>query len=181
MALISCNECGKQISDKAATCPGCGAPVQADAQPPAAASADKSAEFEADLAASAARKKKLVIGIGAAAVVVGCVALFFIVGGSGPRQSISAIEACKDLALERCKGDRSEAEGFSGEEGVVYFTVFSTTEELQKEMISRSRDWTAMGIKSATNERLRLLITVNQARVTDPGLGDRVTRYVEGL
>lgn len=28
MALIDCSECGKQISDKASACPGCGAPVQ---------------------------------------------------------------------------------------------------------------------------------------------------------
>lgn len=27
MALISCSECGKQVSDKASTCPNCGAPV----------------------------------------------------------------------------------------------------------------------------------------------------------
>lgn len=27
MALIYCRECGKEISDKAATCPGCGCPV----------------------------------------------------------------------------------------------------------------------------------------------------------
>lgn len=26
MALVSCQECGKQVSDKAAACPGCGAP-----------------------------------------------------------------------------------------------------------------------------------------------------------
>ena len=28
MALIECHECGKQISDSATTCPGCGAPVR---------------------------------------------------------------------------------------------------------------------------------------------------------
>jgi coenzyme F420-reducing hydrogenase alpha subunit len=28
MALINCNECGKEISDKASTCPNCGAPVE---------------------------------------------------------------------------------------------------------------------------------------------------------
>lgn len=28
MALIKCSECGKEISDKATACPGCGAPVQ---------------------------------------------------------------------------------------------------------------------------------------------------------
>lgn len=27
MALITCPECGKQISDKAKTCPNCGCPV----------------------------------------------------------------------------------------------------------------------------------------------------------
>ena len=27
MALIKCTECGREISDKAETCPGCGAPV----------------------------------------------------------------------------------------------------------------------------------------------------------
>jgi hypothetical protein len=27
MALIECSECRKQVSDKAASCPGCGAPI----------------------------------------------------------------------------------------------------------------------------------------------------------
>ena len=27
MALISCTECGKEVSDKASSCPGCGAPI----------------------------------------------------------------------------------------------------------------------------------------------------------
>ena len=30
MALINCSECGKEISDKALTCPNCGAPVEND-------------------------------------------------------------------------------------------------------------------------------------------------------
>lgn len=30
MALIKCSECGKEISDKAKTCPNCGAPVQSN-------------------------------------------------------------------------------------------------------------------------------------------------------
>ena len=30
MALISCKECGKEISDAATTCPHCGAPVIKD-------------------------------------------------------------------------------------------------------------------------------------------------------
>ncbi len=27
MALIACPECGREVSDKAPTCPGCGAPI----------------------------------------------------------------------------------------------------------------------------------------------------------
>ncbi len=27
MALINCSECGKQVSDKAASCPSCGNPI----------------------------------------------------------------------------------------------------------------------------------------------------------
>ncbi len=29
MALVKCSECGKEVSDKAAACPGCGAPIAA--------------------------------------------------------------------------------------------------------------------------------------------------------
>lgn len=29
MALIQCPECGKKVSDKAPTCPNCGAPIRA--------------------------------------------------------------------------------------------------------------------------------------------------------
>lgn len=33
MALIKCEDCGKEISDKAPTCPQCGAPQEATVQP----------------------------------------------------------------------------------------------------------------------------------------------------
>ena len=32
MALINCPDCNKEISDKAPTCPGCGAPISAAAE-----------------------------------------------------------------------------------------------------------------------------------------------------
>lgn len=31
MALINCNECGREVSDKAISCPGCGAPIAVSA------------------------------------------------------------------------------------------------------------------------------------------------------
>lgn len=36
MALISCGECGRQVSDQAAACPNCGAPPSGRAQAAAA-------------------------------------------------------------------------------------------------------------------------------------------------
>lgn len=38
MALIECAECERQVSDKAAACPGCGAPIAAPHSPAAPAS-----------------------------------------------------------------------------------------------------------------------------------------------
>ena len=32
MALITCPECGKEVSDKATTCPNCGCPLQQSQQ-----------------------------------------------------------------------------------------------------------------------------------------------------
>lgn len=33
MALISCSECGKEVSDKTASCPNCGAPTNKEKRP----------------------------------------------------------------------------------------------------------------------------------------------------
>lgn len=38
MALISCPECEKEISDKASSCPSCGVPISDDVKAPNAAS-----------------------------------------------------------------------------------------------------------------------------------------------
>lgn len=43
MALIKCDECGKDISSKAPSCPGCGAPVGSAAEPSAFQAAGGSA------------------------------------------------------------------------------------------------------------------------------------------
>ncbi len=45
MALINCTECGRQISDKAMTCPGCGAPVAQSAVQLASAETEKSPQI----------------------------------------------------------------------------------------------------------------------------------------
>lgn len=56
MALINCPECGKQVSDRAASCPVCGCPINATAAVP---QIDRSAEIEKflDLAVKAIQGK----------------------------------------------------------------------------------------------------------------------------
>jgi len=52
MALITCPECGKQVSTEANTCPGCGYPVAqrlADAQPPATSQAQATDRLNAQV------------------------------------------------------------------------------------------------------------------------------------
>ncbi len=47
MALIKCSECGKEISDRAGACPGCGAPVNGStATAPFSAAVTKSVRVE---------------------------------------------------------------------------------------------------------------------------------------
>ena len=47
MALIKCSDCGKQISDRAGACPGCGAPVNGSlANAPSSAAVTKSVRVE---------------------------------------------------------------------------------------------------------------------------------------
>jgi hypothetical protein len=44
MALMSCPECGKQVSDKAAACPHCGAPIAASSSSAAPRAGEPRAE-----------------------------------------------------------------------------------------------------------------------------------------
>jgi len=47
MALVKCTECGKEVSDKAAACPGCGAPIAPVATPQVARVARQGGKWEA--------------------------------------------------------------------------------------------------------------------------------------
>ena len=69
MALISCPECGKEISDKAVSCIGCGAPVQSSGIPlpslPTKISFDKATgQFSGTKALLARLAVKAIVDIG---------------------------------------------------------------------------------------------------------------------
>ncbi len=49
MALVTCSECGKSISDKAAACPGCGCPAEASKTTPSMQQLDLTGQSAKDL------------------------------------------------------------------------------------------------------------------------------------
>lgn len=68
MALITCPECGKEVSDQAPVCPNCGYPLslsQPDAPPP-----ETPPSFQTPTAETKARNRKILFGIAAAVVAV---------------------------------------------------------------------------------------------------------------
>ncbi len=83
MALIECLECGKEISDKAESCPNCGAPTtagyqaQAQAEVQATATA-KLAKKESRKAAKKEKRKKKgrYQGVGCLTIIIGLFLVF---------------------------------------------------------------------------------------------------------
>ena len=68
MAMISCSECGKSISDKASACPSCGAPIVPASAPaprrdPAAERAAAQRLAEEDAALKSQRRKSIALGV----------------------------------------------------------------------------------------------------------------------
>lgn len=106
MALIKCNECGKEISDKATVCVGCGAPVRASSPPRASGSvaSDESQYgniFPGMAAGGQVKPKK--IGLGTSilgAVVAGFVAYSCTSSDSPPGGTTSVSES---RGLSTCK------------------------------------------------------------------------------
>lgn len=87
MALITCAECGARISDRAVTCPSCGAPVagvQAPSRAPEVASSNQTAEVR-----RAKTPKWLVVII----VIIGLAVIGKLAGGGGGSSSQSADDA----------------------------------------------------------------------------------------
>lgn len=142
MALVTCSECGQQISDKAPACPHCGMPAAQPAPPAVQAQAppavqpvspapqalpeqppsdpDPEAEYAAQMRKAKDKKVKVLALVGAIVVV----AIF--IGGYAMLDSKTeptAIEACKKMALAECSSvSSSEATGLLAETHVRIFS-----------------------------------------------------------
>lgn len=90
MALISCTECSKEISDQAASCPGCGAPNKVAAEKAAAAK-----QYEQGSG-----------GLWWVALGVIAVVVFAVIAGKGDR-SADAIFSCTSAVKEKLKSPTS--------------------------------------------------------------------------
>lgn len=79
MALMECSECGRQISDKAAACPGCGAPVES--QPMAGQPAAETPAAEAAVPAVNNNRTWIYVVAALSVATVGWLALVLSAGG----------------------------------------------------------------------------------------------------
>lgn len=91
MALITCPECGKQVSDSAEACPNCGYPIRKKTK--AAAAKRKTVPHKIKSAKPASSKK--IIAIVAAIVVIAAAVGIFIVSNTlneTEKQNVSKVE-----------------------------------------------------------------------------------------
>lgn len=134
MALITCPECGKEVSDKAATCPNCGYPIQqiVEAKETDGQSAEQNAECQSQenpddnvekepaeeirtddkpvsQAAKTKSKKTLRIIVAAAVIVVIAVTAIVCVNAKKKADAEKAAELAAEQAAEEAKREAEEA------------------------------------------------------------------------
>ena len=111
MALISCPECGREVSDQAPVCPNCGAPIArsaASAVPPPPAAAPQPA-----------KKRKTSCLVAGCAVVLGVGLLLFIIGlvAQGGKSSSSSSSSAPPPPPEKTPLENVELVDFSWNKG----------------------------------------------------------------
>ena len=81
MALIKCQECGREISDKASSCPGCGAPIEKQDKEIENTKVINSSTQNQNLQQNAEKKKESILGIiGLIISFIVCIPIFPAVG-----------------------------------------------------------------------------------------------------
>lgn len=91
MSLVKCTECGKEVSDKATTCPNCGCPLGNEIQEP---------EVTATSAKPTAKKKTIIVMTIAILVVLSIIIGFFLYKRSSETKKAAEKEAYLDSASE---------------------------------------------------------------------------------
>jgi len=108
MALITCEHCGKQLSDKAAACPHCGAPHTPVPAAPQIPTDDGASQRPAG------NRKKLILGICAAVAVLAVAAAvaLSLLGGQSSAGEIPASVPANHFVDERTDSSQAEAKTY---------------------------------------------------------------------
>ncbi|CAM4171692.1 hypothetical protein [Stenotrophomonas lactitubi] len=94
MALVACEECGREISDKSVACVGCGAPTPAPVQAPDSVASKQSTELPAAAARAAHSEFRPFLWVSLILLSVVAVSLLWRMASSGPAaRSPAEIEA----------------------------------------------------------------------------------------
>ncbi len=99
MALITCPECGKEISDKVRTCPHCGYPLTNDTQPEQSAPTPQQVEV-VSVKVDPKKSKKIIIGVVTAVVLIAVCALVMVMVNRQNKAATRA-EYIENLTLAR--------------------------------------------------------------------------------
>ena len=120
MAMITCPECVKEISDKAKTCIHCGCPIGEQEQPEVTVNTPNKSDMNSIFSKvkSGDMKKKAIAGIAVALVVILVVA--FALGGTDDAQKVKKL-LCDGVYYEGSKNLSSVGLGYSNG----YFYEFS--------------------------------------------------------
>jgi len=108
MALIECNECGKEISDRADTCPNCGNPIKAvieNAVSPEEGAGDRAADANGNDDAGANKavknsKNLMRIGIGVIAAIALIALIIVATVSNNKRSAVAALQDIQQLSLD---------------------------------------------------------------------------------
>lgn len=120
MALINCPECGKEISEKAGSCPNCGCPLNTIEKVVEESKKTDGVHYARPTGSLPKREEKKQKKKTWVWIVVGVIVLFVLVGSSGENS-----EDVKEVAVE----EKTNEEAVAEEKSIEEVTVEEATEE----------------------------------------------------
>lgn len=104
MALIKCPECGKEVSDNAVSCPGCGFPLKKDSHS-GVENVTRNADAGTYVNSAPQKKKRGCLAGCLTAIIVFVVFFVLLLAGSSTKTKNSSVTATLDKAVEETKAD----------------------------------------------------------------------------
>lgn len=198
MALIKCSECGKEISDKAETCPSCGCPIEKPSMPSKMQKTAGDAKEEnktMDTAIKAEKKKsskKIVIIVGSiiGAIIIGVIIFFVVTADS--RNYDAAKNLYNDEKYEEALQKFTDLDSYKDSKAMIEKCEYALSADgqfmsaLSKGLMARwdlpEENKSEEEIyKDNTNIELEYLTPFQEKEFDDKALGESAKEYIDIL